>query len=191
MTLLDALLAWEKQWRATGAPVEEILAPGLSPDEVRATLSRDDVHPDVLTWFGWHNGGATALWDALPSGRHLLDLEWSIQVQVGLKESMDVLGNPQNGVEFRESYLPILNNDDNDLVFVDVDSGEVYRWEVESWTEDSPLLLLIGDGLESVVRMWIEVLEGLQVVFRPGQFYFGVDRSQVAADLVERGVCRV
>jgi hypothetical protein len=69
MALAEALLAWEQRWRATGAPVDEILALGVSPDEVRDALGREYVHPDVLTLFGWHNGGATDAWDALPSGR--------------------------------------------------------------------------------------------------------------------------
>ena len=191
MGLEDALQSWERQWRATGALVDEILAPGLDAETVRAALGRDDVHPDVLAWFGWNNGGATHTWDALPSGRLLLDLQTSIAFQSRLKDSMDVVGQFEDGVEFRESYLPILDNDHNDIVFVDLDTGEVYRWEIEPWTEHSQVLLLIGRDLESVVRLWMAVLDRLQVRFHPGQVYFDVDRSQVDSDLVDRGVCRV
>ena len=76
-------------------------------------------------------------------------------------------------------------------MFVDLDTGEVYRWEIEPWTEHSQVLLLIGRDLESVVRLWMAVLDRLQVRFHPGQVYFDVDRSQVDSDLVDRGVCRV
>jgi hypothetical protein len=75
MALADALQAWDEAWSATGAPIEELIAPGIGPDQVRAALGRENVHPDVLTWFGWHNGPGRTIWYAAPSGRWLADIE--------------------------------------------------------------------------------------------------------------------
>lgn len=187
MALLGALLEWEQLWRATGAPVDEILAPGLRPDEVRASLGRESVHPDVLTWFGWHNG-AHGLWDAAPSGRLLCDLGWSLALEPVVRSSIEETESPGDLLQYRESFFPLLRNDHNDTVLVDLDTGEVIRHELEDMMEMSPSLLLIGEDLESVVRIWIEVLSGLELTYEPGQVYFGIDRADVRPDLYERGI---
>jgi len=44
--------------RAAGDPVIEVLAPPLQPTKVRAQLDAVGIAspPDVVAWFGWHNG---------------------------------------------------------------------------------------------------------------------------------------
>lgn len=188
MALTDALQEWEELWRATGAPVDELLAPGISADEVRAALGRDFVHPDVLTWFAWHNG-AVGPWDAVPSGRQLYRLEALLQFQPIVKHSWEMVDPPDDEMQYRDSFFPVLDNDNNDTVLVDLDTGEVVRHELEPMVIDSPSLLLIGDDLESVVRMWIQVLLGLGVVtYVPGQYCFETDRARLPSDLVRRGI---
>lgn len=187
MALADALHEWEQMWRATGAPVDEILSAGLRPDEVRAAIGREAVHPDVLTWFGWHNG-AHGLWDAVPSGRHMFGLDTLLQLRPLVKKWAEAIRPPATELQYREAFFPLLNNDDNDTVLVDLDTGEVVRHEIEEMVERSPTLLLIGEDLESVVRVWMDLLRGLHVKYEPGQVYFDIDKADVPVHLLERGI---
>lgn len=189
MALIDALLAWDDAWRGTGAPVDEIMAPGLSADEVGAALGREPVHPDVLTWFGWHNGGATDTWDAVPTGRWLCNLNWSLREREKLRETIEVWENDGVDVHFRDAYLPLLTNRDLDFVFVDLDTGVVYRWDNEGWSDLYPQMMLkVADDLEAMVRIWVGVLDLVRPTYRPGQVIFEFDSSRVPTDLIEQHV---
>lgn len=187
MALADALQEWEQMWRATGAPVDEILSRGLRPDEVRAALGRESVHPDVLTWFGWHNG-AHELWDAVPAGRYLFSLRICLQQRPLVKEWIEATDLPGDELHYRDSFFPLMSNDHNDTLLVDLDSGVPVRHEIESMVYDSPPLLEIGEDLESVVRVWLEVLGGLRLSYEPGQTSFDIDRGAVPIGLIERGI---
>src|SRR5437867_7739126 len=56
----------EQRLRAFGAPIAEAFRPGASADDVRATLAEEELpaHPDVVSWWGWHDGAT--LTDAPP-----------------------------------------------------------------------------------------------------------------------------
>ena len=129
MALADALRDWERSWADTGAPVDELLAPGITADQVRAALGGDRVHADVITWFGWHNGGLGDTWDAAPTGRWLCNVAWSVREREALRETIEMWERDGVDVHFRDAYLPLLTNRDLGFVFVDLDTGVVYRWD--------------------------------------------------------------
>jgi hypothetical protein len=61
--VLDEL---EERLRAFGAPIVQAFRPGAPADEVRTVLATEGLqaHPDVVAWWGWHDG--VALTDAPP-----------------------------------------------------------------------------------------------------------------------------
>lgn len=190
MGLRGALQEWEQCWRNTGAPVDELLAPGIGADEVRTILGRDLVHLDVLTWFAWHNGGAEGgPWDAVPTGRWLCDLAYCVGERELLKATMDMWEQDGEDIHFRDSYLPLMTNEDFGVVFVDLDDGAVYRWDNMDWSDRYPARSLrVSDDLETIVRTWVEVLHLVQPRYSPGQSVFEFDSSLVHADLIEKNV---
>lgn len=66
--LSELLSEFESRARAAGAPVDQ-LAPGADPDDVRELLESSGLacHPELLEWFGWHNGHSTSRPDAANS----------------------------------------------------------------------------------------------------------------------------
>jgi hypothetical protein len=48
----------EQRLRAFGAPIVDAFRPGAAPDKVRAALADEGLraHPDVVAWWGWHDG---------------------------------------------------------------------------------------------------------------------------------------
>ncbi len=56
----------EQRLRAFGAPIVQAFRPGAPADEVRTVLAAEGLqaHPDVVAWWGWHDG--VALTDAPP-----------------------------------------------------------------------------------------------------------------------------
>jgi hypothetical protein len=68
VALAELLDEFEFKARAAGAPVDQ-LAPGADPDEVRSVLESSGLacHPQLLEWFGWHNGYKSARPDAASS----------------------------------------------------------------------------------------------------------------------------
>ncbi len=57
----ELLVDLERVLREKGVPVVEHLAPGLPPERVRGTLTGLglDPHPDLVTWWSWHDGART------------------------------------------------------------------------------------------------------------------------------------
>lgn len=190
MGLLDALHAWEQRWADTGAPVSELLAPGISASEVRSVLGREHLHRDVVTWFEWHNGGTGGdTWDAVPTGRWLCDVVWCMRERANLRETIEMWEKDGVDVHFRDSYLPLLTNRDLDFVFVDQDSGIVYRWDNEGWSDRYPQMMLqVAPDLETMVRTWIHVMDLVRPTYRPGQVVFEFDSSLAPRDLLDQHV---
>lgn len=64
--LRGALDELEHRLAAFGAPIVDAFRPGVPADEVRAIVGAEgvNVHPDVVEWWGWHDGAA--LTDARP-----------------------------------------------------------------------------------------------------------------------------
>jgi hypothetical protein len=56
--LRERLEALEQTLADVGSPLLDHLRPGVSADAVTAALASRGVepHPDLLTWFGWHDG---------------------------------------------------------------------------------------------------------------------------------------
>lgn len=207
MALLDALLEWEDRWRRAGAPVDELLNPGLSEEQVRAAIDFAPVHPDVVTWFKWRNG-SRATFGAAPSGRALWQLDWLIRERSEVKAVLELGLDPEwawdwedfehheewDAWPFKESYLPLLGGDRTQDAFMDMETGVMYRLQrIDELIEAYPApVLQIGEDLESLVRTWIEVWDLLPPVpYVPGYAFQAPleHRLLIPEDLRLRGVC--
>lgn len=46
----------DEEMQKFGHPLPGLFNPGLSPEEIKDTLKTDQVNPDLLTLYSWHNG---------------------------------------------------------------------------------------------------------------------------------------
>lgn len=147
------------------------------------------MHPDVITWFGWHNGGLGDTWDAAPTGRWLCNVAWSMREREALRETIEMWERDGVDVHFRDSYLPLLTNSDVRIVFVDQDTGVIYRWDDGGWSNRYPQMILqVAPDLETMVRTWTQVMGQVRPTYRPGQVVFEFDSSLAPRDLIDQHV---
>lgn len=183
MALIDALREWEARWRAAGVP-EGILRPGVSEAEVRAAIDFAPVHPDVITWFGWQDSPERVFFVA-PTGREPLGLERALAARDPLEAGEEVCGDEN---EFRESWLPLLASWTGEYIFIDLETGAMYRHDNGTWSGAyDEWNLRISHDLESLIRTYLEVWDVVQPVWDPdGGFEF--DRSLAPPDLYARHI---
>ena len=191
MALLDALTEWEEAWRTRGVPVDDLLAPGLHPDEIRAAIDFAPVHDDAITWYSWRNGAKqpTARMEAVPSGRILTSLSEALRerdsiLSIGADEGIE-------GTEdaYGRSWLPVASSESVYLLSLDLNRGEVFRSDVAwGWSTEYPLWhLQIGDNLETLVRTWIAELARGDYLWNEGG-WFDYDGLDQPMDLRSRHV---
>jgi hypothetical protein len=136
--LPQLLAAWEEAWEARGAPVDELLAPGLPPDVVRATLEGLPVASTAIAeaWFGWHDGPADPRW-TVPGVTHprMLSIAESLRERERAKAVVraheadfppESYGGAGLFTTWIDSYLPLLAGDGGETAGVDLDSGLVW-----------------------------------------------------------------
>ena len=184
MALIDALQEWEGRWRAAGVP-DGILLPGVSEAEVRAAIDFAPVHPDAVTWFGWQNGPATHF-TAPPSDREPLGVSHALinREVLAMLES-----GREGGGEFKPSWLPLLGEAALECIYMDLETGAIYRRDVGLWSGDSfGVNLRVADDLESLIRIYLDVWRIVQPVWVPGDEAFEVDRSLMPDDLFQRHI---
>lgn len=157
-SLIEQLSALEDRWLSLDASAAGTLAPGMPAEAVAADLTAAGLaaHPDLLTWWGWHNGQG----DQRRNHRVMLAGRW------GLFALSDALrareANLRSHAEFRldfpdayrSTWIPIADGETCQVV-VDCESGEVFRhnWEAESFPEGR------RPSLSSLVRLWLTAFE--------------------------------
>ncbi len=184
MALIEALQEWEGRWRAAGVP-DGILLPGVSETEVRAAIDFAPVHPDAVTWFGWQGGPAT-VFTAPPSDRQPLGISRSLNNRASLAM---LEADREGGGEFKASWLPLLGEYSPECIYMDLETGAIYRHDLGLWSgEYQQVNLWIADDLESLIRIYLDVWDLVQPVWAPEDEAFEVDRSLMPADLFQRHV---
>ncbi|PVG83941.1 hypothetical protein DDE18_06570 [Nocardioides gansuensis] len=122
---------------AAQAPVAAHWRPGLERAEIVSRLEADGVnpHPDLLVWYGWHDGTDTpsatdpAGWLLTSPENHLcLSLHVPTLAQASTQRAFDVSFNPEwkkhVGIEaYRPSWHPVLISSDGWHVCLDSDGS--------------------------------------------------------------------
>ena len=175
MSLQEALAEWERRWVDCGFVASAELRPGLTPEQVRAGIDFGPAHPDVVTFFGWHDG-AHGLFYAYPSGRALYPLQYMLELRKVILKVVDETFDPSlpNASPYPESWLPILYDEHGNTVNVDVNTGEVWRYSTEYPAGDPRDAVQLADTLEGLVRLWVQAFDDTldRVVFEPSYNHF-------------------
>ena len=154
MRVLDQALLGELEasWRAQGADIAEILAPGLGDDAITALVGPLGLTlpEEARIWWGWHDG----VTEATANG-------WQIGPSLGfysLAEAVDEYRWIDDNMEERDfprSWLP-LTADEGGPLAVDCAADPVVApvksidFEVDIFPG--------GDSLGDVVELWIEAM---------------------------------
>jgi len=180
---MDALQEWEDRWRAAGVP-EGVLRPGVSEAAVRAAIDFAPVHPDVITWFGWQDG-PTEEFDAAPSGREPFGVAQAVAARDAL-EALEKTRGHEN--EFRGSWLPLLGSWTGEYIYMDLETGAMFRHDNGTWNSSFPEWnLQIADDFESLIRIYLGAWDIVQPEWDPeGGFEF--DSSPAPSDLSQRHI---
>ena len=184
VALIDALVEWESRWRAAGAPVQDLLEPGIDGNEVRERQTEVAVvHPDAFTWFSWHNGSLRL--DAAPSGYEMRSVE-EVDVLIFQMEASEGIftSSGRETSQVRGSLLPLMDTNERQMIVLDQDTGAVYRYDAALDVR----LLKVADNLESLVRLWIEVFDLVQPGYYPAVELFAFDNDLAPPDLVAKGI---
>jgi hypothetical protein len=196
MALIDALMDWERAWQSLGVDTEAELAPGISPEEVRAAIDFGPSHPDVETFLGWHNGSTSGFFSAFPTGRYFDPLEGILTTRLHAIAVMQHVLSWEEPEEYEEQrypthWLPILHNEDSGSISMDLKTGELWRYmigPVGSMIRYPQRMLRIADSLEDLIPVLIDAIEPVRSSIRVEGFYIDYDPRLLPADLYDRGI---
>jgi hypothetical protein len=174
VSTLDALNSLEVRWRELGVDTS-CLAAGLEPDQVAAAL--DDIgasHPDLVSWFTWHNGCSEFYWFAVPTEQRPLTVDEATRIRGGY-----LAGNGPDGhhFEYLPTWVPILGGINSDTIVLDVSTGELLR--VDSWDAEDPVRPT-GLDLQGAVRYFFEILDAVPLDFTSGRAEINFQRLPTA-----------
>jgi hypothetical protein len=160
MPTLDALNSLEARWEALGVDTGSLRA-GLPETEVASTLASNGLlaHPDLLSWFSWHDGTSELYWYAVPTSLGPLSLAQALEH----RESYQ----PQDAEDlpYNLAWLPILGGPSTDHIALDSATGELLR--IDPWDAEAPVRRS-GHTLDSAVPFFLTVLETVALDFSSG-----------------------
>jgi hypothetical protein len=171
--LRDALPALAEQWSRLGAPISEVLAPGISPDEVDRLAEpyglRVPVEAKAL--WEWHNGMVPSArerpyfypgYTIGPGGYVFHSVQEALEQYVVNRETHPYSEPDWTSIYWRESWLPVMTQDAQRL-YVDC------QREVQGTPGTAPLRLVewawegfdadIAPSIAAAVRTWTWLLE--------------------------------
>lgn len=155
MTVTDALQALEQEWRRLGAPTEQALAPGVPEREVRRRLEGQlhSVTPELVAWFGWHDGCLYSAWQAAPLGLQLLSLDEAL---ISRQQQLTVQpGDPVSpGPTWNPGWLPITDAPSSAMYALDTDTQQLLF--VDWWSAE--FAEPVAPDLQTAVLFWVDVL---------------------------------
>ncbi len=189
-TLGDLLLEWEGEWRSLGAPVQELVFPGLARQAVGRQL-RDafgKAPVELVEWFSWHNGSPInrpmdELRSAAPSSRTLMPLQDCLAHR---REFLAVPRQTSDGWDLprwdpRWLTLSHDTGGEGSLAFHvdDLTLIDVYWWDAE-------FTRIAADSMAEAVRIWVETLRAGYYAWEGGNWVYDVNR--LPRDLMARSI---
>lgn len=125
--LAALLIDLERVLREHDVPVVEHLAPGLPPGRIRATLAELglDPHPDLVTWWTWHNGVRTYQW--MPDYA-LKSMHWPLPLDIAVDRYREQVEDYDPQVPSTPLHVfPVVSWRNNGALCVDTVSGSIIR----------------------------------------------------------------
>ncbi len=167
--LLEALAA---RWQAIGAPVADLLQPGLSDEEMDHLTEPLGLHVpyEARVWWGWHDGAPS---DRKPFQREISGAGWKFfslsravqEAEVQRRRAEDIAGSREEAerILWRWAWLPLSDDYHGGVIYVDgtadPDEGPtpIYYTEPEIGTRraDRPSARSFGE----MVTWWIEAFD--------------------------------
>ncbi len=192
MALIDALHAWEDAWISIGVDTAVELLPGIPPEQVRDAIRFAPVHPDLETFYGWHNGNVSGLFVAPPTGRYLERIESAFHTwESAIAISRLVLTQEEFAEDgYPEHWVPILRDEDNGSISMDSRTGEIWRYAIGpiGSAEYAARRLRIADDLESLIPRLIDAIDHIRPSITVEQYYVGYDPRLLPRDLYDQGI---
>jgi len=157
--LRDVLLDLEAAWSARGAPVSDLLAPGLEPAQVRESLDRWRAVPDdLIAWFEWHDGSRPGVpaWQLAPSAWSQFSLADVIaEHDVALQVAEDLVGWADEGFGWSDSWIPFIGIRE-DVLAIDGLTGQIVRGNLGDPNRFGDVVV---PDIETLIRKWLTTLE--------------------------------
>ena len=166
--LREMLPEFEQRLRTQGAPVLDLLAPGLDADEVTATLeaSFGTAPAELVEWFSWHNGLAASPPTPFNPYERVLIGRWrqySLSEAVHyVKEGVQWAGGPTDG----SAWLPLVaglqgQGQGQGMLIASWHRPEQVAVVRSAWG-DFPTGPPLAHSVAGLVAAWLSVLEGLR-----------------------------
>ena len=161
--LARLLASLRETWAERGAPNLPHLRPGLSQEAVNVALADSTlpVPPDILTWFGWHDGAHNPdLSEAVqhifaPGDANRFIGEWYLlTLRQALDERQNALeaeaGLPLDHPLFRPGWLPVLMMHTSASACVDLageagPAGTLYLYDPHGMLPQDPPVMWFSD----------------------------------------------
>ena len=184
MTGLQRLLSeLDNEWGRLGVPLERTRRPGKSPDKTRSQLEPlvGAVHPDLITWFGWHDG-SDPVWDASPWGGGLVTLDLAISHRE-MNLEISGPGPSDDGMpRWCASWLPLMVGPSMGDLVLDSSTGEVLTpyWDDQRWPNR------VAPDLATAVKLWISVLQQGYYHWIDGSWHY--DFASIPVDIRASGL---
>jgi cell wall assembly regulator SMI1 len=160
----------ESEWRRLDSPIAQQLRSGLPPKQTLRALQDLNLAPcpDIVTWFGWHDGqdlSSGAAYDVEAESLYILTLDRAVD-ETRLRRSLSQAeSHPPSLVLWPDSWLALMTDGAGGAVGVDCSSSPscpVYVLD----RDDVAISRLTGakvptfPSLSRIVEQWLGVLRG-------------------------------
>lgn len=194
MALIDALRAWEDAWISIGVDTGAELLPGIPPEQVRDAIRFAPVHPDLETFYAWHNGSVSGLFVAPPVGMYLDKAEFAEDTRESSIAVTRLVLTPDEFAEdgYPEHWVPLLRGSGGSTINMDPYTGEIWRYAIDPMgsPEYSSARLRIADDLESLIPPLLDAIEHIRPSITVEQYYVGYDPRLLPQHLYDQGIVR-
>jgi hypothetical protein len=117
------------------------------------------VHPDLLSWFSWHDGTTELYWYAVPTSLGPLSLAQALEHRESYQPQDD------EDLPYDLAWVPILGGTSTDHIALDSATGELLR--IDPWDAEAPVRRS-GHTLDSAITFFLTVLQTVALDFSSG-----------------------
>lgn len=188
--LVDLLTALEEEWRRQGAPIADLLAPGLTDQDIDALVDPVGLRlpQELRVWWRWHDGLAHVP-DAWPEGSigpgdwHPMSLREAVD---RYREELPDRPDPAGDLYWRATWFPFAIMS-NDVLFVDTAAtspdGEAAPVRYRAWFGWFNYEVDQAPSLTATVQKWLRALREGYFWWEPREHVW-LDRiGELPADL--------